>query len=281
MEINLEQLENTSVIYHLPPPAGSAQLLYYPICIGYFDCKPSYCVQRNSYKSYLLIVMLTGALSYTTRHMSGVAHAGDALLVDCNAPHAYAAQGNCSFTFVHFDGAQSGEICETLLQTAGCLIKPPHPSLLHESIGEMLSSMHRDRRLNEAQTSLALYGILMRLLEAGGAAGGGRVRHSQIDGAIAYIQEHLASPLTVEAIAAHTGYSAGHFSQLFSAETGMSPYQFVVKCRVERAQQLLQTTRLSIQDIAFQTGFNSPSSFCCAFRRFTGETPHAFRKHPV
>lgn len=281
MHLNPEQLEDSSVIYHLPQPAGSLRLLYYPICIGCFDCKPVYSVQRNSYNSYLLIVMLKGSLSYRTRRSSGVAHAGQALLIDCNAPHAYAAQGRCSFTFVHFDGAQSREICEEILQTGGGLIQPFSPNLLHESIGEMMNTMRQDRRMNESQTSAALYAILMQLLDASGASGKGRVGHSLIDEAIAYIQAHLAEPLTVERLAAHTGYSAGHFSQLFVKETGMPPYQFVVRCRVERAQLLLRTTRLSMQDIAFQTGFSSASGFCCAFRRFTGETPHEFRKRPV
>lgn len=281
MRLHPDQLEDTSVVYYVPRPEALSQLLYYPICVGYFDCRPSYTLQRNSYNSYLMIVMLTGSLSYQTRHTRGVARAGQVLLIDCNAPHAYAAQGKCSFTFVHFDGAQSRELFEEIIHKGGCLVKPLYPNVLHESIGEMLSTMRQERRMNEASTSSMLYAILMQLLEASGASGGGMVGNSLVDSAIAYIQEHLNEALTVRGIAAHVGYSAGYFSHLFTQETGMSPYQFVVKCRVERAQQLLQTTRLSVQDIAFQTGFNSAANFCYTFRRFVGESPHEFRRRPM
>lgn len=281
MQLQPEQLEDTSQVYYFPHPGDLSPLLYYPVCVGYFDCKPRYAVQRNSYNSYLLIAMLTGSLSYQTRHQRGVARAGQALLVDCNAPHAYAAQGRCSFTFVHFDGAQSRELFEEILRKGGCLVKPLYPNALHESIGEMLSTMRQEHRMNEAQCSAMLYTILMQLLEASGASGAGRVGHSLVDSAIAYIQEHLTEKLTVEDIAAHAGYSAGYFSHLFAEEAGMSPYQFVVQCRVERAQQLLQTTQLTVQEVAFQTGFNSAANFCYTFRRLTGVSPHEFRKRPM
>jgi len=141
--------------------------------------------------------------------------------------------------------------------------------------------MRQERRLNEGQTSALLHSILMQLLEASGAAGSGTVGNSLVDRAIAYIQEHLTDKLSVETIAAHVGYSTGYFSHLFTEETGMSPYQFVVRSRVEHAQQLLQTTQLSVQDVAFQSGFNSAANFCYTFRRFTGESPHEYRRRPM
>lgn len=281
MQLQPEQLEDTSQVYYFPHPGDLSPLLYYPVCVGYFDCKPRYAVQRNSYNSYLLIAMLTGSLSYQTRHMRGVARAGQVLLVDCNAPHAYAAQGKCSFTFVHFDGAQSRELFEELLRRGGCLIKPRAPGDIHESIGEMLRTMRQERRMSQTQCSAMLYGVLMQLLESGSASDSAQVGHSLVDRAIAYIQEHLTEKLTVDSVAAHAGYSAGYFSHLFAEETGMSPYQFIVKCRVERAQQLLQTTRLTVQEVAFQTGFGSAANFCYTFRRLTGESPHEYRRRPM
>ena len=47
------------------------------------------------------------------------------------------------------------------------------------------------------------------------------------------------------------------------------------------AQQLLQTTRMTVQEIAFQCGFNSAANFCYTFRRLVGTSPHAYRKQPL
>lgn len=273
--------EKSSVHYFVPQPSGKEKLLYYPISVGYFDCKPSYGVQRNVFSSYLLIVMLTGTLAYQTRKKQGVVRAGQALLIDCNAPHFYAAQGKCSFTFVHFAGAQSQELYEEIERVAGNMVPLTTPNMLHESIGQMLSSLQEEQRLNEAEASAMIYAMLMKLLEECGASGTGGSGNPVIDRAITYIQAHLMEKLSVEEIAASAGYSASYFSHLFASETGMSPYQFVMKSRVEQAQQLLKTTRLAVQEIAFQCGFNSAANFCYTFRRLTGISPHEYRKRPL
>lgn len=281
MQLDPTYYESTSIHYFVPQPAGKEHLLYYPISIGYFDCKPSYGIQRNVFSSYLLLIMLTGSMYYQTMRSRGIVRAGQVLLLDCNAPHSYAAQGKCSFTFVHFSGAQSKDIYEEIERTTGNLIPLPAPNELHETIGEMLSSMRADRRMNESETSAMIYGMLMKLLDKSGAAGKGGIGNPVVDRAITYIQAHLPEKLSVEDISANAGYSASYFSHMFAEETGMSPYQFVVKSRVEHAQQLLKTTRLTVQEIAFQCGFNSAANFCYTFRRLTGTSPHEYRKRPI
>ena len=281
MQLDSRYYESSSEHYYVPQPTGREHILYYPVSVGYFDCKPSYGLQRNVFSSYLLLVMLTGSLSYQTRLSRGIARAGQVLLLDCNAPHAYAAQGKCSFTFLHFAGAQSQVLYEEIVRSTGNLVPLTAPNELHESIGEILSAMRHEHRLNEADASALIYSMLMKLLERSGASGAGGSGNPVVDRAISYIQSHLTERLSVEEIAASAGYSASYFSHMFASETGMSPYQFVVRSRVEHAQQLLKTTRLTVQDIAFQCGFNSAANFCYTFRHLTGISPHEYRKRPL
>lgn len=278
MKLNPETLEDTSVHYYIPAPKELQNVLYYPISIGYFDCKPNYAVHRNIHNSYLLIVMMAGALNFQTRRQRGTIRVGQALLLDCNLPHSYQAQGKCSFTFIHFDGAQSRDIFEYINRSSGSVIRLTDSTRMHELVGELLGYMRDDRRVNESQTSAMLYGILMVLMQASGVSGEGAIGNSIVDQAIDYIQSHLAENLTVETIAANAGYSPSYFSHVFHKETGVSPYHFVVKSRMDYAMQLLQTTRLSVQDIAFQVGFNSIANFCYAFRKEKGMSPHEYRQ---
>jgi len=85
----------------------------------------------------------------------------------------------------------------------------------------------------------------------------------------------------VEEIAACTGYSPSYFSHMFTEEIGLPPYQFVLKSRLDQAQQLLKTTRLTVQEIAFQCGFNSAANFCYTFKRIVGTSAHEYRKRPL
>ena len=280
MKLNPETLEDTSEHYFIPAPKELLSVLYYPISIGYYACKPNYILQRSVHKSFLLIVMMEGMLNYQTHRQRGTLRVGQALLLDCSHLHSYQAQGPCSFTFIHFDGAQSQEICDQINRVSGNCIRLTDSTRMHELVGELLGYMRDERRVNEAQTSSMLYGILMVLMESSGVSGVGNIGNSLVDHAIEYIQTHLSDKLTVEEIAADAGYSASYFSHVFNRETGMSPYRFVVKSRVDSAMQLLQTTQLPIQDIAFQVGFNSVANFCYAFRREKGMSPHECRKKP-
>ena len=68
-----------------------------------------------------------------------------------------------------------------------------------------------------------------------------------------------------------------HFSHLFKQSLGVSPHQYILQQQVERAQQLLKQTKLSVVEIALQSGFNSHSHMSQQFRQLTGMTPKAYR----
>ncbi len=268
-----------SVNYFFPKPdADLADLMVSPVCVGYFECDTSYTVQRNTYSSYLLLVMLSGALSYQTRRERGVARPGQVLLLDCNAPHSYAAQSRCSFTFLHFGGGSSTAICERIHSTHGRLVHVQGVNALSETLGELMNIARNDHVQDSIQTSALVYSLLLQLLHADRALGGATSGNALVDQAIAYIREHISEKLSVEDIAAHSGYSPSYFSHIFAQETGLSPYRFVLRTRLDSACHLLQTTKLSIQDIAFQTGFNSAANFCYTFRKEKGVSPQEYRK---
>jgi len=281
MQSGENYLDKTSVHYFFPAPQQHRDLLYYPVSAGFFECLPGYTVQRNTFSSYLLIVMMSGTLSFQTRKTRGVARQGQVLLLDCNAPHFYAAQNRCSFTFVHFDGAQSRELYEEIEHMSGNLLIVQDVNLLHESIGELIRTMRHDRLVSETQMSAMLYTLLMQLMQASGATPDAMTGNEMVDRAIAYIQAHFSEKLTVEQVADRCGYSSSYFSHIFTQETGLSPYRFIMKSRMDSAMHLLLTTTLTVQEIAFQTGFNSSANFCYTFRKEVGVSPHEFRKIPV
>jgi AraC family transcriptional regulator len=94
---------------------------------------------------------------------------------------------------------------------------------------------------------------------------------------IAYINQHLQQDLSIEAIAALVQLSPYHFSRLFKQSTGLSPYQYILHCRIDYAKQLLQQPHLSISEIAHSVGFVSQSHFHRHFKRIVGSTPRQFR----
>lgn len=96
--------------------------------------------------------------------------------------------------------------------------------------------------------------------------------------AIEFIQEHLHDELTLHEIAAAVDLSPFHFARLFKKVTGYSPYQFVLKQRVEHAKQLLMRGQ-PLAKVAVDAGFFDQSHFTAHFKRFCGVTPKQFAAH--
>jgi AraC family transcriptional regulator len=103
--------------------------------------------------------------------------------------------------------------------------------------------------------------------------------HSRIDRAIAYVNCHLAEPLTLEILADAAYFSPFHFHRIFSMLVGETPGDFINRLRLERAANLiLAQDRRSLTDIAFLCGFSSSSVFSRSFRRHFGMSASEWSK---
>lgn len=97
--------------------------------------------------------------------------------------------------------------------------------------------------------------------------------------AVAYIEEHLAEPISLEALARLVGLSACYFCRAFRQSLGVPPQRYQLRQRIERAKTLLARRAASVTDVSLTVGYNDTSAFCTAFRRATGLTPSAYRRH--
>ena len=105
---------------------------------------------------------------------------------------------------------------------------------------------------------------------------GGLAPH-QLRRIVDYIDAYLDRDIKLTDLAESVGMSQFHFGRLFKQSVGISPYQYLIQQRVERAKLLLQQTQKPIVDIAFDCGFNSHSHLSKQFRQLTGTTPKAYR----
>jgi AraC family transcriptional regulator len=105
-----------------------------------------------------------------------------------------------------------------------------------------------------------------------------RLTDDQLRAAIDYIHDHIGESLELRSISRAAGLSEFHFARLFKTATGVTPFQFVTRTRMERAKQLLRKTRLPIFEIAERVGYLKPSHFSARFHAVSGCGPNAYRK---
>jgi AraC family transcriptional regulator len=94
----------------------------------------------------------------------------------------------------------------------------------------------------------------------------------------AYIEEHLAEPIPLGALAKLVNLSSYYFCRAFKQSFGVPPRRYHINRRIERAKTLLASPAQSVTEIGFVLGFSQTSSFSAAFRHTTGTSPTEYRR---
>lgn len=138
----------------------------------------------------------------------------------------------------------------------------PHGQVFGEIVGEMIA-MHLIRSYGAPRS---------RISKRAPSLPSARIRRI-----LGFIEQQIGYRIVLADLAAEVGLSEYHFSRAFRATTGLPPYRYILTRRVEIARQLLCDQNLSIQDIAFETGFSDASQFSKHFRKIAGMQPSQYR----
>lgn len=104
------------------------------------------------------------------------------------------------------------------------------------------------------------------------------IKRSPLNRALYYIENHLFQPLSLDEVAEHCHVSSSYLSRLFSHELGANFVTYVAGRKMQVACFLLNTTKHSIQHIAFELSFQDPNYFGRVFKKKMGTTPSDYRK---
>lgn len=101
--------------------------------------------------------------------------------------------------------------------------------------------------------------------------------HPRINSAKKYIIENYNRNIHIGTLASIANLSSSSFIRYFSSVIGLTPYAFLQKTRINQALVLLETTSMSISEIATAVGFNDQNNFAKQFKKYMGVTPTAYR----
>jgi AraC family transcriptional regulator len=197
---------------------------------------------------------------------------------------AVAAPGTHSFTALYVDENQVEEEAAARFRSDNLA---PHILFSDERLHSSMAKLKAALAAPEGQDTLYLETLcLLVTLELGRFQTQEAGRVSQPTGGLArsheqrvieFVEANLAADIGLIDLADVIGLSRFHFVRSFKMTTGIAPYQYLLRRRIERSQVLLRQGGLSIGEIALAVGFKSAARFNRAFRRICGTTPSAFR----
>ena len=140
------------------------------------------------------------------------------------------------------------------------------------SIETVLTNIHTTEQLKEKTCKILGKALAFRDSQTSG-------QHMRvIRQAKEYIDQHYMEPdLSLYEVASQVNLSSSHFSMVFSHETCQTFKEYLTTTRINKARELLRTSSLSSNDIAYQSGFNDPHYFSFVFKKSTGFSPTEFR----
>ncbi len=143
--------------------------------------------------------------------------------------------------------------------------------------GTCASSSGQMESLRVVDVRCQLVLVLLRLVELAYAQPADLESDPRMQVLLDHIDRHLGEDLSVQDLAAMAGCSVSAVQALFKRHQGLSPGEYIIRCRMRAAEQILLASDLPLRAIAERLGFADERHFSTAFRRYHGEPPGRFR----
>lgn len=240
------------------------------------EIKEEYTLKFDTGDSYYMYYVEQGSMFVTLNRKMFSLTKNDLLVVKKNVDVSVSAN-TCKLYAIEFDGKLTSDFL-----TAIGNVNSPGISMVDFSGIVMFFIKLKELSLydvrNEVYISFSLEAILVEIYT--------RIHYGNdkdnpqnyaILQAIFYIEQNIEKKIKLDDLSEFVGYSVYHFSRLFKNEVGQSPYEYIIKYRLDLAKHLLITTNLPVREISKKCGYSNEVNFYNIFKKNFNITPRKYR----
>jgi len=257
----------------------------YLISCGLEPCTPGHCFGPGFRDKFLIHFVISGQGTFYAHGKEYKLHAGQAFIFFPDVTVKYVAdeEDPWTYTWVGFHGTMA----ETYLQRAGILIDTdvidfPEAANIPFIIQKMLNSnslTYANELLRQSYLLELLATIIaFRKVQEGPDSVYTYPCAVYTEQAVHYITKEYMNDISVVGIAEKIGITRSYLSKCFNATLKMSPKQFIIKYRMDKACELLKKSNKNITEIADAVGYSNSLTFSKAFKTYFGISPNEKRK---
>lgn len=265
----------------------SVQRLLADIQITFVSCRfwrndAPWRLSRRRVADSFLLAPIRGTVEVTLDHACYRVEPGDVLLLADGVHHALALVGPEP---VLEQVALHCFVTNAWRQTLLSLFKTPVVHLptgtdWHERLRRLSCLAAHNDDVAQRRAELLIADFLVALIEEGAPLEWpARSIDPRVASALQVVRDTYDADLTVDGLARKAGLSEVQFRHLFTRATGQTPRRYIVEHRLKVAVGLLESSTLSVKEIAHRVGFNSDHYFHRTFKSAYGATPSAYRHH--
>ena len=252
---------------------------------GIEECKPGYAWGPGVRDHFIVHYILSGTGIFSDGKTKKKLSEGDGFVVFPNCLVTYAAdpENPWTYSWVGFQGLKA----ESFLNKAGVYRESPFftyktDNKLRDCLGNMIS----EARLNTSSELMLLghlYIFLSLLIKNNRKDSPYETRYfsqeKYVKRVIEFISKNYSGKISIGEIASIIGLDRSYLYSIFKKVMKMSPQEFLISCRIERAVDLMRNSDLTIGDIARSVGYEDPLLFSKMFKKIKGISPNLFRQN--
>ena len=243
-----------------------------------FGRKWAYVKHRFEQCKFYFVTCGTSVISI--ENTTYVAEKGDWFFIPSGTEHSYYNDPEKPFEkyWVHFDVAPEVKIFTKL--NLPLVIKPQNFSHLKGVFSKMISLSNSTKLTDKLIVKSCLFSLLAEYVKQADIDGNAILvgyKNERLDTVLRYINENLGSDLSIEVLSKKYFAHPTHFIRAFKSKVGTTPAKYIRQKKVERVKLLLETTALSLQEIADALAFTDSAHLTRLFKNFYGTTPSNYK----
>lgn len=250
---------------------------------GIEECLPEHSWGPGVRDHYIIHVILSGKGCFTVDGQTYTLNKGQGFLICPGQIVCYKADTDTPWTYswVGFHGIKAKQVLIRAGLSPACpIFNYSDSDLLIESLDKMITEA-RNVQASDLMLSGLLYQFLARLVHREQSHEPAYDKNPDssryVAKAVEYIEKNYAGILSVNGMAAFLKIDRSYLSTLFSRHLGISPRDFIINYRINKASELLGNPLLSIGDVARSVGYKDPLQFSKTYRKVKGVSPSKFR----
>lgn len=207
---------------------------------------------------------------------------GDAVVISSGTPHSYGASPDhpWSLWWMHVVGTDAPELVRTVHESAGGMISHLRdPAPLASLVSQTIDALDLGTAGGLVQASGFAWNLLAQLIATRRRPQG--VVQNPVEQAIDHLRATSPRRTSVGSLASMVGLSTSQFTALFKEQVGVPPLRYQSDLRMARARELLDSTSLSITQVAAECGYADPLYFSRQFGQLHQLSPTQYRRRSI
>lgn len=250
--------------------------LYYIPRVGRCVYDSRHTANGRNIPTCMLILVDEGCLHIAAEGQKQTAFAGKAVLFNCMNTYQYYSEGLFRARWLHITGSNSADYVQEIVAKRGICWDVKRSGACEECV-ETVINMVESGSVNDHVLSYTVHRLLAEALMH--SDHDTSATEAALERSVIFMLEHWNEPITLNDLAASATFSQYYYSKQFKLYKGTSPYEYLIRIRMNHAKQLLYMTDDSIDAISRACGFESTSYFIRQFRKREKMTPKQFREN--